>query len=1340
MSAALHKAFVLLLAISIVFSTFVFSGSTVHAAIKMNLGTVTVSGGGNTVNLSDGGNIPLKAGVTYTLNLNYSIPTALQGKDTYIKITLGDGLYYKSLSGATFSADDINDSSFQSLVQAPDSTPKYYGYPAAESARSHTGTIIYKTKADLNSVSNSMICFAVDDAYENEDSSQVLENAISVSVGSDQDAADESITSNVTAQDAYGYSFWTTVGSEQIGTDGETDELSTYTYNTASDKSLTKAGTKTTVKITYPSYATLKSLEETSVYKKAGKVVSTETEGDNTIATVEWDEPGSYSGGCTFKPHISVTGDEGKKFNVIISNFSKSIINEETGRTSGSNKAVLTVNYTPGVDPSAKVGGINVLDFMPNWSLKKYDTYNVRLGGYTLRNNGTADSNAKTVEINPDTDGTAIVRGVTIPWTGDISNYSSVEWTASDRTSGETAASTAITSPGAYEIKDGKTIYGGTKSGALIKNTSLGLDKDVSITSIKVDIGKIPKGFKIPEGLSDVMYNSNASETTIDGEYYGWSYVACGVYGTWNKGTDKDVKSNLKIYDTGSDSDSGIVTTLRAKSSAPEILNGVGTINKTQVDGGDSFKISGSIDNANWDWNPLQEPVLYVFMPEGFTYDNLTVTNTNATLSEPDELGSFTYEDQTVKVYKYTLDIGEETRGVYQPDFTNKAMNVSMTVSTNKRSRVGTYHINDFLGFSTQDFEDIGAVIKADHWDHSNWNTSKYTEAINKSSISDKVNDGQTMVSLSEKTGIDVKQGYDIQAKASFSVTSAATGETKEYVYDDTSAETKKNTTAIVNKNDTVNLNIAVKNNAEIDLDHCTLFIPLMKAGSDLGKGFMPDGANGFDLSLENVTAPDSFKVQYIKFKSGTQYAVNEAPQSSDYEIVTDPAQADMVMLVSTEAIKDKYEGKVTLKFKVGDDLTEDDVSKRNVITPMLDYDINGNKSTQTKEAAAVAYGDVNPITYTPVKSDPLVSKQITGDTPSEDSLFTFRLTADRESSMLPSGMTQMPMPQGTAPLQTMTVNGNGAGSYEFGDITFTQPGTYVYRITEENTGADGYTYDESVFTVKYVVTADDASRSLKCVRTITKDGETADDVIFSNIYKKDKDDTKPDPEPVTYTPVKSDPPVSKQITGDTPSEDSLFTFRLTADPASSTLPSDMLKMPMPQGIEPLQTMTVSVKGAGSYEFGNITFTQPGTYVYRITEENTGADGYTYDDSVFTVKYVVTADDASRSLKCVRTITKDGETADDVIFTNVYKKDNGGTDNPDNPGKPDDNKSPEKNGGNGSTSDKNSSSGKSGSGKDAAGLSFVKTGDDSAMPVYLIIMIAAAGGAAVAVRRRRKKD
>ena len=97
----------------------------------------------------------------------------------------------------------------------------------------------------------------------------------------------------------------------------------------------------------------------------------------------------------------------------------------------------------------------------------------------------------------------------------------------------------------------------------------------------------------------------------------------------------------------------------------------------------------------------------------------------------------------------------------------------------------------------------------------------------------------------------------------------------------------------------------------------------------------------------------------------------------------------------------------------------------------------------------------------------------------------------------------------------------------------------------------------------------------------------------------------------------------------------------------------ELEEMPMPEGSEG-QEKTVEIVGEGEYEFGDITFTLPGTYVYSIIEENTGAKNYKYDSSIYTVTYVITQEGSELVLE--RTIEKDGEEADDVVFTNEYKK------------------------------------------------------------------------------------
>ncbi|MCI6947680.1 MAG: Cna B-type domain-containing protein [Oribacterium sp.] len=141
-------------------------------------------------------------------------------------------------------------------------------------------------------------------------------------------------------------------------------------------------------------------------------------------------------------------------------------------------------------------------------------------------------------------------------------------------------------------------------------------------------------------------------------------------------------------------------------------------------------------------------------------------------------------------------------------------------------------------------------------------------------------------------------------------------------------------------------------------------------------------------------------------------------------------------------------------------------------------------------------------------------------------------------------------------------------------------------------------------------------------------------------------------------TPVVSDPSIKKVIEGDTPSENATFQFtlkalrQLTAD--GKEIPG--AELPMPEGADG-QVKTVTVQGAGEYEFGNIEFSMPGTYIYQMSEVDTRVERYTYDTSVYIVTYKVTQNDDH--LDVVRTITKNGAEAETTQFTNMYKKPSG---------------------------------------------------------------------------------
>lgn len=92
---------------------------------------------------------------------------------------------------------------------------------------------------------------------------------------------------------------------------------------------------------------------------------------------------------------------------------------------------------------------------------------------------------------------------------------------------------------------------------------------------------------------------------------------------------------------------------------------------------------------------------------------------------------------------------------------------------------------------------------------------------------------------------------------------------------------------------------------------------------------------------------------------------------------------------------------------------------------------------------------------------------------------------------------------------------------------------------------------------------------------------------------------------------------------------------------------------PMPDGAEKNKKM-ISLNGAGTTDFGTITFTNPGVYTYTITEVNSGIKGWTYDDTIYNVIITITEKNYKLSSKVV--IKKDKEINKNIVFTNAYKK------------------------------------------------------------------------------------
>lgn len=1186
----------------------------------------------------------LKAGVTYALNVGYTIPASLQFSPTYLNVRFGDGLYVTGLPGATFTVGGISNTSFSNLVTTPTGTGTLpYGYPGTSSEKNRSGDLVYMTNNGLTQVSSrGEIQFKLDDAVENQSASQVIANAIRVSLST---AATQNIdphTSSVTAADAMTYGFWADQSTEVLSKGGTT---STLQVSTTGSKVLTEANSKTTVQVVYPSDMELVGVNETSLYNTAGTIVSTTDDGTNKTATVEWNEPGSYAGTPTFKPQIKVpassTRPNNSTFNVTIKNLTMSVWNDtpNVNRTSANASSTLTVTVIDGLNPE-RLTTHALVDTAPNWAYKKNDTYNVRLGTYLIKNELSSDTAPKTLEMTIDQNQTAIIRGVTIPYKAGMT-YGPIHWTASDGTSG-TADPSILRTSGVS---------------ALITNTALGLDINTSITSIKVDLGPILGGYDGIRPMSDLLDTWNPNNKHVTDEYYGWSYISNGVYGSWKKGTNADVVTNVKLYDTGTTPDAGV--TLTAKSGAPKVLNGVGSIDKTQINGGETFKISGRIDDANWDWNPLQEPVLYVIMPEGFTYSNLTVSN--GTLSAPEFVGTYDKDGVAVKVWKYTIDVGDETRGQYQPDFTSKNMTLSMDVHTTDLAGKGIYHINDFVGITTKDFKEIGAQIKSEHWDRSNWNTSQYTSLFGNS-----VNSGETMVSLSERPGINIAQASAIAAASTLSVKDAISGTVTDYTYDSANPGA---TTPVMQRGDTATVHIAVRNNTGNTANTTQLFVPLLSKSADRGAGINPEGATQLPLALEGVSSSSNFSYQYIKLNPGVTYTANHAPQPGDYTVVTDPTEADMVLFTSTHALAANSGGFVDVTYKVADNVDASYDGKRSVFSSVLDYDIAGNHSTRTLSTHALSYAGID-LKINKVWDD---NNNAGGKRPSTADFGANNLVLSNDKNLDTSTITPTVTDNGD---NTYTIVYKGLRKY----VDNTAADTVSYTITENVPNSyvstrssisrvEQYTTTQSlvnVYNVRPTIVTPSVTKIVEgdypvvpipggpspasLVNSYLSTGNVSATGTASTASATSADDTASGS--FAESLINNFLANGSEDEGDAPN---VFIFEMTRlDPSS----------PMPEGSTGNTARTRRLLG-GDAVFRNITFTQPGTYVYTI-KEVTGTQNIQYDQSVYTVTYNV-ADDGTGQLEATRTMTKTDEDgnvttvdlgehndATGAVFTNVY--------------------------------------------------------------------------------------
>ena len=281
-----------------------------------------------------------------------------------------------------------------------------------------------------------------------------------------------------------------------------------------------------------------------------------------------------------------------------------------------------------------------------------------------------------------------------------------------------------------------------------------------------------------------------------------------------------------------------------------------------------------------------------------------------------------------------------------------------------------------------------------------------------------------------------------------------------------------------------------------------------------------------------------------------------------------------------------------------------------------------------------------------------------------KNSQFTFYLTADTPNAPMPEGTTE------AAPgikAARITVSSENDIEQAFGNIEFTKPGTYEYRIVEQNPGEAGklgVSYSYATYTVTVNVTDQNGRLETNAVMKKVRNDDGAElkndntvnskTAVFKNVYDAD-----------SQTVLVQARKVFTDYTGNRTLKDGEYTFRITPQTPNA---------PMPEGSSKyIETKNTDI----GVRFPEITFTakdaagapkeQPKEYEYLMEEvipndadNNHTKDGITYDPTKYTIKlkvYIDTLEGKDVVVAAIEYFNEDGTTPITTVpvFHNSYR-------------------------------------------------------------------------------------
>ena len=443
------------------------------------------------------------------------------------------------------------------------------------------------------------------------------------------------------------------------------------------------------------------------------------------------------------------------------------------------------------------------------------------------------------------------------------------------------------------------------------------------------------------------------------------------------------------------------------------------------------------------------------------------------------------------------------------------------------------------------------------------------------------------------------------------------------------------------------NYKLRVQNFTSNPVTEFSVYFPIPKAGQDWGNTINPEGKFQYNNVLRHGLSrvPEGFRVYYAKNVNPTAHYENWDDETWTEQGATSgwsPSDWKAVNFVKMvwvgtddhKAIVNQDDYQAVFDLGVDEEtVTEEQMGKKNVWKPyFLRKYTNSTSWVAGEPVAAMLSPGI-------IKGTVWVDQNVNG-------VLNGKRDAGEEAA---AGVTvrlyDVKDPANPVLKEEVTTDANGAYRFE-GLVNGDYSSGNQYKVVVIR---DANTYSSFTIRGDNMVFQPDAGQNTAS-REVSPAPETEEESYDVGLVK---------PGIVMDAPI-----VHKKVTGANARPEN-FVFEWTAVPKENFLPAGRSYLPMPNGLN-AESAQVSLQTGTEKEttFGSLSFTQAGTYVYRLKEINTGAANYTYDETSYTITYEISIDENEHKTTGKRTIKRGEEilpAASACTFTNIYVAPGGGT-------------------------------------------------------------------------------